>query len=453
MNLENDEDPFAKYITPPKEEKEEDDPFAKYIAKPKEEEPEEETGFLAGVKSFGNTLLKGGIEGVSRLGTALGPLQGPEETRKQLEHQTKFLDENIKSKDEYIQNSIRRALREAPTAIANPIGAVSLPRVMIASFLGEGAKELGAPEWAQAALELTAYIGPDVTRKLLEKGSNKEIIAHARKLGLTDEQITPLLQSDFKTKWLSKLAPKGGSSKEALNETHKGLKTAYGSLQNSKNATIPLSEKATTQFKGTVDKLLKEMPAEVRDKIGKDVADLFGEKITGKSLMNFYADVNHNLSGNTKQLSLLKDPIKKAIESTSPELAKDFTMINDLYSKYYPIASKLKPTIVSQIFSAGEAMAAIGAVITGNVPVLGKIIGERAARKLSEQLLINPRFQQFGQKMVTALNENKGQVVTKLIDEFKSDFGKTSPELAQILDKLTPEQLKEFFSNQEKTEE
>ena len=78
---------------------------------------------------------------------------------------------------------------------------------------------LGAPELVQTAAELTAYIGPDVLKKLLSSGKHKEIIDAARTLGLTDEQITPVLQSETKLKWLSKLTPRRGSTQKALENT------------------------------------------------------------------------------------------------------------------------------------------------------------------------------------------------------------------------------------------
>jgi len=193
--------------------------------------------FLDTAKDYGKTILKGSAEGLSKLGGLMGPLQDihGEPYSESLKKQSENLDKLFPTEDpDYIQSSLRRGLKEAPSALSFPGSTLStLPRSIAAGFLGQGAEELGLPEWAQTAAELTAYIGPDITKKLLEKGSNAELIAEARRLGLTDEQITPLIQSEFKQKWLSKLAPKRGDTQKALSETKSGLGNIYANIESS----------------------------------------------------------------------------------------------------------------------------------------------------------------------------------------------------------------------------
>lgn len=119
------------------------------------------------IKDYGKTILKGAVEGVSRFGTALGPLQPRAVTEQQLEGQTEALDTALPTDEGFGQKAIRRGLKETPTAMAFPGSNVAQmgTRSILAGFAGEGAKELGAPEWAQAAAELTAFIGPDITKK------------------------------------------------------------------------------------------------------------------------------------------------------------------------------------------------------------------------------------------------------------------------------------------------
>lgn len=417
--------------------------------------------FFDDIKDYGKTILKGTAEGLSRLGGIMGPTQDIHGTpySETLEKQTEKLDELLPTDEGYVQKSFRRGMQQGPTALAMPGSNIATgARSILAGFAGQGAEELGLPEWAQTAAEITAYIGPDIMQKLLKSGSNKEIIESGKRFGLSDEQITPLIQSEFKQKWLSKLSPKRGSTETALENTKKGLSEGYETLKNTKGASGAageITEKANGKLINSIMEKMDEMPREVRAKIQGDLDDLLNNKITGKALMNFFKDVNSKFGGSSKQIQTLKDPIKEALHSISPQLGKDFDTINNLWSKYSKISSKLKPSITSDLITAGEAltgMGAMGAAVTGNYLPLVGILGEQLARKTAQQMLLNPRLQQHAKKMVNALNENKLTVAKKLTEIYADEIRKESPEFAKELDKITLEDYEKLLNPKDKEE-
>lgn len=421
---------------------------AKRIPEPKDK------SFFQTAKEYGKSILKGTSEGLTRLGGLMGPTQdiyGTPRSELQKKH-TEQLEEILPGEEGYVQKSIRKGLGEAPSALAFPgSNLATLPRAIAAGFMGEGAKELGLPEWAQTAAELTAYIGPDVTKKLLMSGKEKEIISAGRKFGLTDEQITPLLQSEFKQKWLSKLAPRRGGTERALKSTHSALSEGYSGVAKSEIAKKEITEAANGKLINSIYDKLSEMPREVQGKIKPDLDDLLNNKITGRTLINFYKDIGHKTGESSKELSHIKGAVKEALNSIDPKLAEDFGLINDLYSKYYNISSKLKPNMTSDIIRAGEAITAISAVpaaFFGHYGPLVGIVGEQAARKVSQKLLLNPHYQQLGKKMANALNENKFEVALKLSKSMSNLIRQDSPELADQLEKLTLEDFEKTFSRE-----
>ncbi len=364
---------------------------------------------------------------------------------------TEQLEKAFPTDEGFIQRGLRRGLRQAPTAIATPGSSAlqTLTRATGAGFLGEGVKELQGPEWLQSAAEITAYIGPDITKKLLEKGSNKEIIKKAKEMGFTDEQITPLLQSENKQKWLSKLSSRGESSQEALKSTKEQLSKSYGALQKSEAAAQELNEQSSKNLFNSLSEYFSEMPASVREKIKPDFKDLLKSPVTGKSLMNFWADLNYNLGSKSKQLSLLKGPIGKALTEISPQLAQDFKFINDLSSRYYKIASRLKPTLASQLISTAEHLGvagALGGAAVGYYPPLIAILGEKAGKKLAQQMLINPRFQQLSQKIISEVNANKFQIARETAKMFANEIKKFDDETAKKFEEISEEDLKKLFT-------
>lgn len=417
-----------------------------------------DSSWLTKVNDYGKTATKGFVEGVSRLGRIMGPLQ---DNRRRSEseinqEQTESLDKLIPNENEadFGQKGLRRGLQQLPTAAAFP-GATAggtAARAIGAGYAGEGVKELGAPEWAQTAAELTAYIGPDITKKLLEKGSNAEIIKAARGLGISDEALTPLLQSETKQQWLSKIAPRRGGTKSALENSKNELQQAYGKTQESFAAQHKLPQQSVNKLIDTVEDKLLNMPSGVREKITTDFHDLLNGPVTGKTLINFYSDINHAMGKDSKQLSLLKEPIKNVLKEISPTLAKDFDTVNSLYTKYYPIASKLKPNIASDIIGAAEVITAGHAAyyaLFGQFLPLAAVVGEKTARGIAQQMLINPRLQQFSQKMVVALNQNKFGLAEKIAKEFKNELRKKSPEFSDKIEDLSLEDFQKLTKSQQ----
>ncbi len=414
--------------------------------------------FLGSVKDYGKTILKGAAEGLGRLGRMIGPLEDNKgrNTSQQLQEQTENLNELLPTDEGFVQKGIRRGLRQAPSMMAfhgAPIQAAV--RSGIAGFAGQGVEELGGGEGLQAAAELTAFIGPDLAKKLLSSGKDKQIIDFAKKMGMTDEQITPLIQSDFKQKWLTKLSPKKGSTQEALESTKKGLGNAYETIQKSEGAAKEISEKANGELINSIFEKFSEMPDTVRSVLEKDLQDLLNNKITGRSLINFWKDINANASGQGKQLTLLKEPIKKALNTIDPDVAKDFELVNELYTKFYPISSKLKPTLASDLISAAGSLGSLGAVgsaFFGHFQPMVLILGKMGAEKFAQQLLINPRLQQLSKKMVEALNQNKFGVAKKLTDSFASQIKDQFPELAEKLRTTSEEDFSKSFSDHSQKE-
>lgn len=395
---------------------------------------------------YGKSALKGGIEGLINLGYVMsGPTgYGALEAKERLPEN---LDELIPTEEEgYIQRSIRRGLSETPTMLALPgSGPAIAGKALASGFLGEGAKELGLPKWAEPIAELLAYLGPDVGKKLLSTGTNKEIIDAGRKFGLTDAQITPLIQSEFKQKILSKISPKRGATQKALSSTKEALSHSYGNLQTSEEATKLLSPSAESTLRERFSDLLFKMPSKVRKQVKEDLSDLLKNPISGETLINFYSDVNHSLGPKYKQLSLLKPAIREALGSVSPELAKDFDLINKLHTKYYPIASRLKPTLTSDLISGVENLSAFGAFVTGSYPVLVPVAGKKIANKLAQQMLINPRFQQLPEKILDSVKKNKFQIAKKTMDLLAREVGKTSPEVSKKLEEISEEDLMDLL--------
>jgi uncharacterized membrane-anchored protein YjiN (DUF445 family) len=246
------------------------------------------------------------------------------------------------------------------------------------------------------------------------------------------------------------MTPRRGMTESALRKSKKELGETHQTIRKSPEAKKVLSSDTSKKMITDINEKLFDMPSGVRGKISDDLKDLLSKEVTGDTLMNFWADINHEMGSNSKQLSLLKEPIREALKNTSPEMAKDFEMVNQLHSKYYKIAKRLEPNLMTDIIGAADSIALLGSLMTGYYPMFLKFGAEKTGRAIAQQLLINPRLQQLSSKMVDALNQNKFTVAKKVSDEISRVIRKTSPEMANELDKITEEDFIKLFSNREK---
>jgi hypothetical protein len=372
--------------------------------------------------------------GITKKGEELSPISNEEFFEN--------LEKVLPTQEGFAEKALERGGRIAPYALA---GGGNLAgqglRSALAGFLGEGAKEAGLPEWAQALAELPAFGAPGLGKKIRPTGAQKELVEGARNLGLSEQEITPLIQSELKQKWLTKFAPKRGRTQAALSKSKQALGNVYERLENSESAKNLLSKEQSSEVVKNIDDILEKLPSGVRDEISQDFQDLLSKPISGESLINFWKDLNHYISKGTDKLGIVKGPITDALENISPELASDFRMTNQLYSKYAKINAKLKPSLVGDLMSAGRAVRTLLGVTTGNYPLLIEALSESTGKRVARELLINPRLQNISNKMITALNQNKSSAANQFLKEYIKEISKEDQELADVLSDIDFKEL------------
>jgi hypothetical protein len=291
-----------------------------------------------------------------------------------------FLDEQLPSNDGFVENTLDRAGQILPFLLANPVGAGAqlgkaavgglaesaslasgplrqtllegaknllgpVTRSLLGGASGEGAKELGFGPVVQSLAEIPAQVVPGFGGRLIPNASQQSLVNEARSLGLTEQQITPLIQSARKTRALSKLSTKRGATEQRLKDSYDALGQVYGKLASRPESAKPLTAIQANNVGAGIQEKLSTLPAGVRNKVSEDLSDLLKGEMNGQKLINFYQDINYYIGNGERQLGILKEPITTALGQISPQLAQDFNITNRLYQNYYGIASKLKPNI------------------------------------------------------------------------------------------------------------
>lgn len=420
--------------------------FLELASAREEEQPQQ----VSKLRSLVSAPLKGAIKGLHQFGRMFGPLPVESlEEQMELERFPEIVEEFLPTREGFVESAAERAAETLPLLLGVPGAAGPLQagiRAGAAGILGQTAEEAGFGETGQALAEIPAFVTPAMTGKLVAKKGQKRALDFMRRFGMSDAEITPVLQREgIKTNILAKAATKQGRAQKALDKTKKSLGSIYNSLRDDPRATAAMSPVDKQQVVSVLQKELELLPQEARKLVAGDFAELITGEITGSKLINFFQDLNFNIAKGNSVLTKIKDPVKAAIAKASPELAQDFGLANELYGKFATTANKLKPTTFDKFFSAGKALGLLGGFVTGNVPLIAETVGISGAKSLAREMLINPRFQNLSGKLVTAINQNKVPLTKTLVEQLQNEIAKTDPDAAQQLRAID---IDELFTNQ-----
>jgi len=330
-------------------------------------------------------------------------------------------------------------------------GIKALTSLGLSGIAGQGIREAGGPEIAAQGTEILGSLLPAAfSKKLIPSGKEtKDFVEAGRKIGLSEEQLTPLIQGEKKVATLSKIARKGTKTKELFSSIKETLGDSYSTIKSTKEAkkTIPIVQqtKLKKEFNSIRDELSKTLaPSPDKESainyISRSIETLKKNDLTPEYLINFWQDINksvkwNSIQGGKKSLTQLKDPISNTLKKISPNLAKDFEMTNDLYSKYAQISKKLKPDFIDSIVNKAEILGAAAAgvaLVTGNLDALIGLasIGlasEASLRLLSREMLINPYFQNVAKKLVVNFNQSSMRGVSETVKQVREFLERKHP--------------------------
>lgn len=332
--------------------------------------------------------------------------------------------------------------RYAPQALTNPLLA------FVSAGAGQLTKEAGGGPGLQALAEIGSFSIAQIGKALISKAvipskGLKDLYNFGKSMGMSESEITPLMQSKGKIKWLSRLSSKGEKTKGALASTKEALGGIVDKLKSQFGGKKILTAPQANKFANAVKNVTKELPVEMRELVQKDAFELAKNGFSGEELMNFWKDLNYHISRGNRQLGLLKGPITEALKDINPKLADSFIKTNNLYSRYYNISKALKPTIYNELEKGGKTYLAVKDLLTFNFKGLAGLGLYEGAKKTAENLLINPRYQSLTKKFISALNTRKMNQANILFQEMNKMIKKESPEMGDVFDKIDFNQLKE----------
>jgi hypothetical protein len=369
------------------------------------------------LRSLLNALPKGFLtgEGMESLLPQLGPV--PHELGKRATEQM------LPTQDRLPENILERTGKIVRSTIGGGGGLFgTAARSLLGGAIGHGVKEAGGGELAQTLGEVSAFGLPGLGKKILPTKAQEKLVDFARRAGMTEKQIAPLMSGTKKKAFFGKVASKGEKTQAAIKETKRGIGGAYDFVSSSPEASRHLSPQSAQKYLNDSAQIANKIPYQIRSQLQHDAQDLINQGLTGENLINFYQDIGSKYKIGREHLELLKQPIIEALESISPQLAEDFKLTNELFKKRIGIGKTLKPGLASELMDLGELGKLAHSITKFSLKGIGELIGIAGARRFAREILINPRLQNITKQMEKAVVQHKFPIAIELANYIKNKY-------------------------------
>lgn len=413
---------FDDFFTPISDSKNPDVEFDDFFTPVKEQ---------SRLKSLGSALAKGVIKGAQSISPL--PKLGPVPEKLGL----RVTEEMLPSKKELPEELLERGGKLATFLASGEGGLVSKgARAGIGAVLGQTTKELGGGQIAQDIAELGSMGLPDISKAVPVKKAQERVVSFLRGKGFSENEITPLLQSPKKLARFAKFASKGEKTNKLMRDIYGKFDNVYSSIRDEGGKLGGLKDKQIDSFLDEFQTQMDKIPKFYKRQIKEEVDDLLNSELKFNDFMDFDQAVNariKGIEGGKAVLGTLKKATGNSKKAISPELSNDLNLANELYGKRADVSKHLRTKEIDDLLDLGEIGGLLGGIADQNAGLIAKVLGVTGARKLSQEILINPRLQNISKRMFNAIKKNKIPVAQKLYEIFKEEAIKKDKKFEEIL--------------------
>src|SRR5690606_11141990 len=432
MQMSAEDHPLAQFDLKKKEPsrlaKEEESPIGDDVPFHEVKGPEETKAGPSRLQSFLSATPKGAIKSLESIGELLNipvdsltNMLSPElaERKKKFKTQREeWVEKALPTLEGPVEDMLQFAGEQLPFVATGPGGALAKGGAAFAGGLAKkGAKEVGLPEWAQDLASGVGIAAPGLAKAALSKvikpsAAQKEVVDFLRSKGLSEKQITPIIQDEKKLAALSKVAFKYPEKSPFIREIRDNLGSLYEQVY-SKGAQKALGDQGLSIFTSDLNKALQSLNPRYRDALKKEVELLFSEPITFKSLAEFEHAANDALRGMTggkRSIGVLKDVAKKTMKYLDPALSKEHEMVNKSYAQLANFTEHMTKKQADSFLKLEKINPGIAAAVSLNFAAFPKLgLTAAAAPYVARKFLTSPRLQRLHAKMFSEMEKGKVQ--------------------------------------------
>lgn len=426
------------------------------------------TGLL---KTGGEFLRKKGVEQAEKAGREISPEESkfsdyvvkalgyPEELLTKLGAPTyqEFLEwqeqqEGVPTGQE--KSSIQKGAESVGSflggAALTPMGAFGTAGRLATTGLAAGGIGAAAALGGEGGAQLAAGIGlPAIvktlqlikTGKIIPTGAQaKQLYDQGKRLGLSDAELTPLIQSDMKQRYIGAVA-KGTPYTEGAIEASKGaLGMVYEDIKADARllppSTLRQSHSMATAARKIVGELRESQLPTADKKAAIEMIEGLGSKIAIEGITPIEAiatlqDINQTVNWNSikngkKMLAEVKKPLTDFLRQADPELATRLETSNKLWGRLKGTSKKLEGTKYDDLLKLGKRGALVGGIIhlfaSGNPTTLAGVLAANAIPKLAGRALTDPRLNSTINRLMLSTKDASRSNVMHAVRTFEKEM-------------------------------
>lgn len=305
--------------------------------------------------------------------------------------------------------------------------------VAAASFLGNK---------PQTALQTAVESNPEMRRRY----------NYGRSLGLTEEEMTPLLQPHKKQALLEPLTKESRRGQEAFNKSREALGRNYRRLH-AEGAKISVPQQATNKLFNRLQEFNSEITSPhllgpdsqaVATRVQQGIESIANNPGNVDQLISTYRELNSIPNWNTmtdgrRRLSQMRDMFMDAIKESNPRIGKELEMTNSLYQNLMNNAQALSVNtrpVIHNGMNINPILFGLGfGGIEGGIQATKGVLAHMGLNRIATELLVNPRLQGLHRNILRAINQSNPALKIKVFNDALQWLKKDFPEDYEILNK------------------
>jgi hypothetical protein len=318
---------------------------------------------------------------------------------------------------------------------------------------GQAVEEATGSEFAGDMTELATGLGLDLgaksfAKRIVPKKSQEALASVAKKYGLSEAQLSPLLQDKKIERW-AKFAHKGDDTQRFAAAIESQLGSGYDVLREEAKSLKPLTKEAAEGMTGSFQKLINEMndvikPTPETERAVRYLSDVLSiikkGPIKPSQLIGQWKELNSfvdwsKVNNGQRILGTLKGPMLEALRTSGAEVASDFEALNTLYSASKRLTKGLRPSDVDKFLSYGQVGALTLGMATLDPTIIYKVLKGSAIKAVSRRAIKNymlsPRYQNLSGKILKAVKDGNlpraAAITKKLTTRIQNDFSEDKP--------------------------
>lgn len=332
---------------------------------------------------------------------------------------------------------------------AAPFGPAAMLWAPGIDLVSKGLEQLGVGKAGQtiAGLSLpaiTSVISAVRSRRYIpQSGERTALYNRARQLGLTDEELAPILASEAQVGLFGKLAGGRGSTAEALENSNAALGRTRESIFQRGQAIGPIPQPVAQQLvqdftavRSRLTQTLNPSPKEqaLINFIDEGINRLQSGQATTNELMGFRRSLN-SMEGGQNALGQLRGPMQNALEAIDPALARDFNDYNRLFQFYSRNLENINPDIFRSMLGASEAGKIIEGIVTGQpTKAAVRAVSVPVFSELASRVITDPVLQSIHRNISRGLRESRPQVVRGAYQQLQKYVDKNFPDESEKIE-------------------